>query len=229
MNTSLMNSSALLVEETTKTIADFLPAILGALFLLVVGGIIAKAARGLVIKLFESLNLSKAVKKTPIEHFLENAELGSKIEVIIGNVAYWLIMLVVVQSAVSVLGLHSLVQLLDRVLGYLPRILAAIFVLFFGVLLAGLVEALIKGALKTIDASSSRLFGKVASYLVVTISVMAAISELGIANEFILILFVGLVTAMSLGFGLALGLGGKDLIQKLLDKWYKNLQKQVTE
>lgn len=219
----------MLIEETTRTIADFLPMVLGALFLLVVGSLVAKAARGLVIKIFESLNLTKAVKKTPIEHFLDNAELSTKVEVIIGNVAYWLIMLVVVQSVVSVLGLHSLVLLLDRVLGYLPRILAAIFVLFFGVLLSGLVEALIKGALKTIDGSSSRLFGKVASYLVVTISVMAAISELGIANEFILILFVGLVTALSLGFGLALGLGGKELVQKLLDKWYKSLQKQVSE
>lgn len=229
MYNSLLSSSSILVEETMRTLADYLPVLLGSLFLLVVGSFIAKAVRGLVIKVFESLNLTKAVKKTPIEHFLENADLSTKIEVIAGNVAYWLIMLIVVQSVVSVLGLHSLVQLLDRVLGYLPRILAAVFVLFFGVLLAGLVEALIKGALKTIDGSSSRMFGKVASYLVVTISVMAAISELGIANEFILILFVGLVTALSLGAGLALGLGGKELVQKLLDKWYKNLQKQTAE
>ena len=103
--------------------------------------------------------------------------------------------------------------------------IASIVVLFFGVLLAGLVESFVKGALKTIDASSSRFFGKIASYLVVTVAVLASISELGIANEFILILFIGFVTALSLAAGLAFGLGGQDLVRDLLKEWYKKAKK----
>ena len=96
-------------------------------------------------------------------------------------------------------------------------------VLFIGVLLAGLVEGLLKGTLKSVDAKSARALGKVGSYLVVTIAIMIAISELGIAKEFIFVLFVGFVAMLSLGFGLALGLGGKNLVGKLLERWYDDI------
>ncbi len=225
MYQSFITSVQLFASETLVSLADYIPSILGALLLLIVGSFFANALRGIVVKLFESLHVSKAVKNTPIEHFLQNAEIKPKLEVLVGSVVYWLVMLVILQSVVAILGLTSLSVLLATVLSYIPRVIAAVVVLFFGVLLAGLVESVIKGALKTIDSGTSRLFSKVASYLVVTVTVMASISELGIANEFILILFVGFVIALSLGFGLALGLGGQDLVKDLLKEWYKKTKK----
>ena len=59
------------------------------------------------------------------------------------------------------------------------------------------------------------------------VTVLAAISELGIAQEFILIIFIGFVVMISLGFGLALGLGGKDLVSKILNDWYKKFKKDT--
>lgn len=225
----LLSSFQMFLTESVVSIADYIPAVIGALLLLVIGSLCARAIRGLVVKIFESLHLSKAVEKTPIEHFLKNAEIKTQFEVIIGNAVYWIIMLVVLQSVVAVLGLSSLSVLLAAVLGFIPKVIAAVLVLFFGVLLAGLVESLVKGAVKTIDAGSSRVFGKVASYLVVIVTVLAAISELGIANEFILILFVGFVAALSLATGLAFGLGGQDLVRALLQEWYKKAKKSIQD
>lgn len=229
MYDSLFQSISLLFSQSVVQVAAFLPTILAALTILIVGTLVAKTIRQVVIKVFESLQLSKAVAKTPIEHFLQNAEVGTKIEVVIGGIAYWLVMLIVLQSVVSILGLYSLSLLLERVLEYIPRIVSAVLVLFIGILLAGLVEVVLKGSLRTVAARSSRLLGKVASYLVVTIAVMAAVSELGIANEFILILFVGLVTALALGIGLAVGLGGKNLVDRLLTEWHAQLKKEISE
>ena len=81
--------------------------------------------------------------------------------------------------------------------------ISAILILVIGLLLAGLVESLVKGSIKTIDGKSARLLGKLASYLVVILAVMIAISELGIAQEFILVMFVGFVSFLALGLGLA--------------------------
>ena len=227
MYQSVLASSQVFLVESLVAVADYIPAVLGALLLLIVGTFFANAIKKVVISLFESLHISKAVKKTPIEHFLTNADIKEKVEVIIGTIVYWLVMLVILQSVVAILGLSSLSLLLATILSYIPRVIAAIVVLFFGVLLAGLVESVVKGALKTIDGGTSRLFGKVASYLAVTVAVMAAISELGIANEFILILFVGFVVALSLGAGLALGLGGQELVRDMLKEWYKRTKKDL--
>ena len=69
--------------------------------------------------------------------------------------------------------------------------------------------------------------GKVASYTVVTITTLAAFSELKIASAFINILFIGFVAMLALGFGLAIGLGAKDVIGQALSDWYKEVKRDL--
>ncbi len=197
--------------------------------MLLLGAAVAKLFKRLIVKLLEALMVSKMVKNTPIDHFLTNAEVGQKVEEVIGSIVYWLIMLIVIHTSVSLLGLVAISEVLNRVLNYIPNVLSAILVLFFGLLLAGVVESVVKASIKSIDGKASRLLGKIASYMVMSISVLVGVSELGIAREFIMILFVGFVAMFSIGFGLALGLGGKDLISKLLTDWYERTRAEVKE
>jgi len=210
-------------SQSLSDVAIYFPRIIGALLIFVIGAAVANWVRAFFVKILEKIRVATILKNTPIEHFLKNAELGHRIEDVIGSVFYWVVMLIIAQTSASVLGLNSLTVLLDRVLAYLPSIVSAVLVLFIGVLIAGWVEGLLKGTLKSINAKSARALGKVGSYLVVTIAIMIAISELGIAKEFIFILFVGFVAMLSLGFGLALGLGGKNLVGKLLERWYDDI------
>jgi small-conductance mechanosensitive channel len=124
----------------------------------------------------------------------------------------------------ELLGLTTIVRVLDVVFSYLPHVVSALLIFVFGVLIAGVVESLVKGAVRTVDVHSSRMFAKIASYLVVAIASLAAVSELGIASEFIRILFVGMVFALSLGLGLSFGLGGQDVVRKMMDRWYSKSQ-----
>ncbi len=225
----LQSSIGMLFGQTLSELSVFLPRILGALLVLLLGSAIAKFLRRIVIGLFSAIKISNVVENTPVEHFLKNADLKNKVEEIFGSVFYWLLMLVVIHTTVSVLGLDPVSSVLDKLLSYIPHIFSAILVLFFGVILAGVAESVVKGSIKSIDGKSSRLLGKVSSYMVIIISVMAAISELGIASEFIMILFVGFITTVSLGAGLALGLGGQDLVRKVLDKWYSRLKEDIKE
>jgi hypothetical protein len=223
------NSLVLVSTQTLSEISLFLPRLLAALLVLLLGAAISRVCKKVVVKLLETVSLSKAVQNTPVEHFLQNAELGQKIEVVTGNIVYWLLMLVVIHTSVSILGLAPLAAVLDKVLAYVPQVISAVLVLFFGILLAGVVESLIKGAIKSIDGHSSRLLGKISSYLVVTIACLVAVSELGIAREFIMILFVGLILTISLGLGLSVGLGGQDLVRKILTKWYERTSAEISE
>lgn len=223
------NSTSSFLSQIGTQFMLYLPRILAALIIFLIGVLIAKIVKNVLIKLLEALRLSSLVKNTPIEHFFENAELGQRIEVIIGTIAYWLVMLIVLQASVGILGLESVSQLLGKILAYLPNVVSAILVLFFGVLIAGAAESIVKGSIKTIDGRSSRMLGKIASYLVMTLAIMAAVSELGIASEFILILFIGFVAMLSLGFGLAIGLGGQEMVRKVLNSWYSKTMDDVRE
>lgn len=226
---SLNESFSYISAQVLTQVSIYFPRILGALLILLIGAAIAKTIKRVVVTVLEKMMVSKILTNTPVEHFFKNAELGEKLEEVVGSVVYWLLMLVVLHTCISVLGLEPLSAVLDRILEYIPRIIAAILVLFFGVLLAGVVESVVKGAIKSIDGKSSRLLGKVASYMVVTIAVMAAISELGIASDFIMILFIGFVGLLTIGLGLALGLGGQDVVRKVLNTWYDRTLKEIKE
>jgi hypothetical protein len=219
-------SLSIIFLQTLSEFSIYLPKIVAALAVFIIGSAIAKAIRGIVTKALDTLKISKALSNTPIEHFIKNTEVSKRIEQIIGSLVYWLIMLVIIQTSIAILGLTSLSYILERILGFIPNIISAVLILFVATLLAGLVESLVKGSIKSIEPKTGRALGKISSYLVMTVGVLIGISEIGIASEFILILFVGFVGAVSLGLGLALGLGGQDLVKKLLDSYYKeNIKK----
>jgi hypothetical protein len=228
-SSALLNSLQYIMAGTLGEISAFLPRLAAALAVLILGAALARVVKRIVVRVTETLRFSSLLKNTPIEHFVTNTEMTEKVEEILGSIVYWLLMLLVVHSSVTILGLTTLSAVLDRVLGYIPHVISAVVVVFFGLLMAGVVESLVKASIKSIDGHSARLLGKVASYLVVTITILAAISELGIAQDFIMVMFMGAVATFSLGVGLAIGLGGQDLVRKLLGEWYERTLKDVSK
>lgn len=229
MTDKLYQSLVFMSNQLLTDFVIFLPRLIFAFAVLLIGAALAKTFKKVMIKLLEALRVSSAFKKTPVEHFLANAELGTKVEEVIGGILYWLVMLVVIHTTVSVLGLTSLTVLIGKILAYLPTVFSSVIILFFGLLIAGVVESLVKGAVKSVDGRSSRLLGKISSYAVMVVTVLATISELGIAQEFIFILFIGFVITLSLGLGLAFGLGGKDLVSQMMLEWYNKTKSEVSK
>jgi len=205
---------------------NFLPSLFGALLIFIVGLILAKWAKVIIVKVLSAVKLDKVLRKIGLEPFLSQADIKLKAEVIIGEIARWLIIIIFFIAGVNVLGLTTVGSVLASVLSFVPNIVSAILILTVGVLLAGLVEGLIKGAVNQIDPKTGRLLSKVASYLVVIVAALAAINELGIAQSLINILFMGIITTLALGIGLAIGLGAKDLVSKMLMDWYSKGKKK---
>lgn len=201
----------------------FFPNLVGALIVLVIGLILGNWAKSGIVKGLQLIRFESWIKDSNFQKFLQKADITQKVEDVVGTLVKWFIVLVFFIAAVNILGLTTVSALLGGILGYIPSVISAVIVLAIGVLLAGVVERVVKGALASVDLKTARLMGKIASYLVVTIATLAALSELSIAENFINILFIGFVSMLALGFGLAIGLGGKDLVAKLLDRWHANL------
>lgn len=205
----------------------FLPQVIGALIVFVVGIILSKWLKFIVVKVLEVLRVSELIAKTSFKEVLENAEVTNKIETLLGELVRYLVILVFFVASINILGLSTVTQVLNGLLGYLPTIFAAIFILAVGVVLAGIFEKLIKGAFGSFDLKLSRVMGKFTSYLTITFAVLAAFSQLGIAKNLIDTLFIGFVGMLALALGLSLGLGSKDLVKSLLEDWHKSFKKEM--
>jgi len=230
MNTSFVysfeNSLSFAFNQVMVGIISFIPSLLGALVLFLLGLILAGWLKAIIVKVLNLTKLDGVIKNTAIKEFLKNAQVTGKIEIIIGEVVRWLVIALFFVASVNILGLTSVSEFLNNIILGIPTLIAAIIIFVVGVVIAGFLEKMVKGSLGSSDPAFSRLAGKVVSYATMILFTLAAISQLGIARFFIETTFTGLIAAIALGIGISTGLGSKDLMKTLLEGWYKNLKKK---
>ncbi len=212
------------VQFSSVTLASVGLRTLLAVAIVLIGFVVAKLIESVVVKGLESLRASKMLAHSPIGEYTKQPELAKQVEAIVSSIVFWLLMLMVFDTAASAAGFTALEKLFGRVLAFVPNLVVAMFILVLGTLLAGFFETVVKSSVRSFDPRAGRLAGKVTSYVIMALAVMIAISELGIAREYILVLFIGFVSTLTIAIGLSVGLGGQHLVKDLLQNWYERFQ-----
>ena len=208
-----------------NSFVNFLPSLITATILVFMGVIISNWVKKAIIKLAIITKISKITNNLAIQEFLKHAQINSKIENILGELSKWLILIVFLISASNMVGLSAIGTVLSNLLSAIPNLLVALVTLFIGVVLAGFLEKVVKGSLGATDPSLSRFAGRAVSYTTMTIFVLAAMSQLGIASFFIQVTYIGFILVLVLSLGLGIGLGSKDIFKKIFEEWYKKVTK----
>jgi hypothetical protein len=212
-------------SDLTLRFLTFLPVFLGAILIFVLGILLSGWLSGLVDRLLRSVRFSNLTKTAGIDSFLKRADIEYDAAGLISAAVRWFIVLVFFVAAVNILGLNAITAVLNDLLGYLPRVIAAVLIVAAGVFLANVTQGLVRGALATVDHLHARPLAKVARWLVIIVAVLAAVNELEIAETLVQTFFQGLTWTITLAVGLAVGLGSKDLIGRILQDWYDKLNK----
>ncbi|NOY14781.1 MAG: hypothetical protein GXP43_01035 [bacterium] len=205
----------------------FLPNLLAGILVFWLGAILANWVYQLVKKTLDMVQLEKMVNGSGLGQFLKRAEVKTRFDEIIALIVKWLVLIIVLITTLNILGLSGISGLLERVLSFIPRVFSAGVVIAIGLVLAGIIESLLKGALIPFDIKLGRLIGKIGSYLVAILAVMAAFQELGIAQDLIRAIYMGFILSFSLAVGLSIGLGSKNTVEKIINQWYQSLNRKT--
>lgn len=219
--------TALLVSWTqvSTTLLSFVPSLLGAIVVFVVGMLISAWGKRLVEELLRAIRLEELSARAGFTGFLRRADLRLTAVELLGEIVRWILLLVFFVAAVDILGLRVVSGVLGQVLTYIPNVLAAALILGAGFLIANLVNGLVRGAFATVDHEAARPVGRLARWVVLIVAFFAAVGQLNVAPRLVDTFFQGLTWTFVLAIGLSVGLGGKDLVARLLDDWYKRLHK----
>lgn len=211
--------------QVWSSFMSFLPSFVGAVIVFVVGLFVASWGRRLIEELLKAIRLEDLAASSGFAGWLKKADIRLTATELVGTLVRWVLLLIFFVAAVDILGLTVVSTVLTGVLGYVPNVLAAALVFGAGVLVANLVDGLVRGALATIDHEAARPVGRLARWVVMVVAFFAAVDQLRIAQTLVDTFFQGLTWTLVLVFGLSIGLGAKDLVAKLLDDWYKRLHK----
>lgn len=198
-------------------IATF-PKILLAIIVFIIGWIVASTLGKLVMVAIDSLKLNKLFKNAGTEEALARAGVRLHIGKLFGELVKWFIIIVFLVASLNILNLDQVTMFLQAVLAYIPQVIIAALILVAGTILADFVRKLVTGSAAIANVRSSRMLGSLAYYAIWILAVVTALDKLGIFGYFGQILFTGLVLMIAIAFGLAFGLGGKDVAARALGR-----------
>lgn len=209
-----------LVKAPFIQLAGYLPKLVGLLVILVVGSLVAAGVVTLLRLILNFIKLEKGVKKIKVPEILKKGGIGLSLSELLSEIAFFLIIIVTLIVALEYYGLVT-APFTTQILSYVPNVIAAIFILVLGMLVAIFISGIITLVGGNVKIAQSELLGNIAKYAIIAVSGLIALRELSsgivLADKSRDILFAGIVLALALAFGL----GAKDRAGKLLDKIFK--------
>ena len=206
------------IRASLHQVGAFLPRVVLAIAILIIGWLIAKAVRFAVVRTLRALNFNVITDKAGIDAFLRQG--GGDIDTIavMGALAYWLVILAAMMIAFNSLDLAYVTDLIGRIVLFVPRVMIAVVVLVFGAYFARFVSGALTLYLQNIGAGEAALLGRLCMYAIMVFVILIALDQLGL-GDILRQTFLILVGAASLGLAIAFGLGGQRRAAELIEKW----------
>src|ERR687894_19704 len=210
------------MEAITRSLADglgailgALPALIGALLILIIGYIIAKVLQGITTRVLQSMGFEGWMEQGGVKQFFERSQTTQTPLSILGKLVFWLVFFIAITMAVDTLGISAISEVLAQFIAYIPQIIAAILILVLATLLANFVAGIVRGA------TGSNVTGSIAQYGIIVFAAFAALTQLEIAPELIAPTFLILLGAVALAAAIAFGLGGQGVAQQIVEDGYQ--------
>ena len=198
----------------------WVPALLGAIVVLLIGYLIAKAVGKLVYRATHRAGLDRAMHRGPGGNVIQ--KITSSPSRLLGTIAFWAIFLSAISLAASVLHIKALTAFVGAIWGYLPNVIAALAIFIVAGLIATAVSTLASRVMG--DTGIGRVVATGVPILVMTIATFMILDQLQIAQNIVIITYAALLGAIALGSALAFGLGGRDVAARMLEGAYTNVQ-----
>ena len=208
------------VNTLGQSFMEAVPNILGAVFLVIIGWMLAKLFSFLVGKLLKALNFNKLMDRLSELPFIKNSEFTINGVGIVKKFVYWIILLLFFISASETLGWSSVSQEIGKVITYLPKLFSALIILVIGLYIANLVRGVVSTTLGSLEISSSKLIASVAFYAIVIVISITALNQAGIDTEVITSNLIVITGAIMLAFTIAFGLGSREILSNILSATY---------
>jgi hypothetical protein len=206
------------IRQMLTRIMAYIPILLGALIILIVGWIVAKAIRRIVDGLLKVTRFDTLADKTGISRILIKGDLKISAREVVSRLVYWLIIIMVLVMAVDALGLPKGSDILAGLFAYVPKVIAALLVLVVAMFLASFVSGIVQTAAGNANMPRPEIFAGVSRWAIIIFAATIALGELGIATLLVTTTFNIILGGVCLALALAFGLGGKDAAARYLDE-----------
>jgi Conserved TM helix len=218
-----MFTAAVDIDESLQRGLDdliaFLPRLIGFLIILLIGWLIARVVKRLVVAGLQKVGVDRALQTGTTGRYVDRVVPDTRPSEVIGVIVFWFLFLGVIAIAVSQLGIEALDNFVQAIAAYLPNVVVAILIFVIAGAVAGAVGGLVTRTMG--DTATGRILGTAAPIVIMGIATFMILDQLNIAPAIVEITYIALLGSVALGMALAFGLGGRDVAGRIIEDAYR--------
>lgn len=199
-------------------LGQFLPKLGLAVIILLLGWLLAKMLHGAVIRALKYANFGNLTSKAGIDKFLKQGGIKKTVSQILALLVYWMVILATLLMASEVVKLDVVSALFNNIILFIPKVIVAVLILAIGFYFARVISDIIIAYGKNVGMKDAEIIGRIAQYAIMAFVIVISLGQMDIGQGILvpafLILFGGVVFALSLAFGL----GGQKWAASQFDK-----------
>ncbi len=226
-NTLLSSIKEMYINFATASVS-FLSKTILVLIIMAIGWYVAAYIKKVVEKLLNTVDLNKILSSVKIDKFV--AKIGYKLDAsyLIGEVARWVLFLMVTVFAFKIVSFADGVDFIQVVLVNGLKIIVAIVIASVSIFVARFLSKVASKVIGSMDSRFKNVVANISSAVVYFFTLILILNLFEITQpfvEYINMIFMASVMAVSIAVGLAFGLGGKDMAKDSLEKWIEKIKK----
>jgi hypothetical protein len=203
------------LQTMSDQVAEWIPRLIGALLILLIGYIIAKVLAGLVRRILKRLDLDGFLARSSVTKSVAEKIPDISATAVLVGLTFWLIFLAALGESARALEVESINSAVEAIWGYIPNVLAALLIVIVAVIVAGFARDFLRKVMG--DTPLSRIASIAAPVLILVVAGFMTLVQLEIAVPIVTGTYYIILGAIAAGSAIAFGLGGRDAAKRLLD------------
>jgi Conserved TM helix/Mechanosensitive ion channel len=202
------------------TILDFIPRLVNGLIILAVGYLISALVRWIIRFVLKRVRLDQLAERTGINVAMRGLGVRAPLSDIIAQIVFFFLLLSFATSAVSLMGLTAVADLLRNLLIFIPKAISAAIMLIFGSMLARFLGGTVTAVAENVNISYNKALGKIIEFAVIAFVIVLAVSTLGIDTTVLTTSLTIIVAAAGLAIALTFSLGSREAARNVISGFY---------
>ena len=219
-----------LIQPFLQQLVIFVANVILAIIVFIIGYLIAIGIGRLISEILKSVKFNKLFEKEGWRKALQRANIEVNPSEFVGAIFKWVFVIVSLLIAVDVLKLTSFAGFLTKVLDYIPNVIVAVLVFIVAIVISDIVEKVVRVAVERLKVGYGYLAASIVKWAIWIFTFFLILGQLLPNNALVVTLYsgivYGIVGALALGIGLAIGLGGKETAGKFISDMYRKIEER---
>lgn len=208
------------VQPFLQQLVAFIANLVLAIVVFVIGYLISVGIGKLITEILKSVKFNKLFEKEGWKRALQRANFEVNPSEFIGAIFKWVFVVVSLLITVDILGLSAFAGFLDRVLAYVPNVIVSVLVFVVALIISDIVEKVIRATVERLKVGYGFLAASIVKWAIWVFTFFLILDQLLPSSLLVKTLYTsivyGIIGALALGVGLAIGLGGKETAGKMI-------------